>query len=178
MSKSSSLGIPTPTRIAEARLGALGRSTRAPRPTCRSDWHWCARLARATIPTRAGWGWVFRMPSDQDLRPYCRALTKWPRQAAVPLMQILMGRFWGLKFLATSTVLSVPLRFVARHSGRLPWLDGCLQKRSLPLGLMRRFPLTSTCCVSPGAGCFLTNGSPRLTPEPVGGANMTKPGSS
>ena len=77
-------------------------------------------LAKATIPTRAGWGWVFCMPSEEDIMPRkaaCCAVTAWPKQAAVPLMQILMGHFWDLWFLATVT--SILQRFVAKV-GQLP----------------------------------------------------------
>ena len=72
-----------------------------------------AAVARVCAPAKASWGWLFRRPTHAESNAFfqgAKALHQWPKQSAVPLLQIFSGHWWDLGFAATVTTLRVLTR--------------------------------------------------------------------
>ena len=81
-----------------------------------------AAVARVCAPAKASWGWLFRRPTHAESNAFfqgAKALHQWPKQSAVPLLQIFSGHWWDLGFAATVTTLRVLTRYVHKTQMQL-----------------------------------------------------------
>lgn len=81
-----------------------------------------AAVARVCAPAKASWGWLFRRPTHAESNAFfqgAKALHQWPKQSAVPLLQIFTGHWWDLGFAATVTTLRVLTRYVHKTQMQL-----------------------------------------------------------
>ncbi|CAJ1339435.1 unnamed protein product, partial [Effrenium voratum] len=92
------------------------------------------RLARLTVPTKGGFGWLFRSPSKDDLKPLMRAqrlLMQKPKSP--PLYWILRGHWWDLQYEAAQHMVDILLCRAARdpHAAMPDAMRGMLPKSDL-----------------------------------------------
>ena len=81
------------------------------------------RLGQYVVPAKAGYGWICRNPSKQDVKPLeraCRILMEKPKQASPHLFKLVRGHFWDLRFLATQSQVSVLHRYACKTASVLP----------------------------------------------------------
>ena len=81
------------------------------------------RLGQYVVPAKAGYGWICRNPSKQDVKPLeraCRILMEKPKQASPHLFKLVRGHFGDLKFLATQSQVSVLHRYACKTASVLP----------------------------------------------------------
>ena len=100
------------------------------------------RIAQYVVPAKAGYGWLCRNPSLQDVKPLdtaVRRLQKKQEQANPDLYRLIRGHFWDLRFLATQSQVSTLVRFAHRFQTALPvnLLSKAGWPRTLTQGLAR-----------------------------------------
>eukprot|EP00435_Cladocopium_sp_Y103_P054628 s307_g17.t2 len=81
------------------------------------------RLGRMIIPPAAAWGMICRQPTKKETKDFftlAKQFHDWPKQAAVPLLKIVVGHMWDLSLASASTSLRILIRHFKFTGNALP----------------------------------------------------------